>query len=51
MTRVFIAAASPLARSSLESLLSSRGFSVVAGSGDFDLISEQLLDVVRTYLK
>jgi DNA-binding NarL/FixJ family response regulator len=45
VTRVFIAAASPLARSSLESLLSSRGFSVVAGSGDFDLISEQLLDV------
>jgi len=45
VTRVFIAAASPLARSSLESLLSGRGFSVAGSSGDFDLISDQLLDV------
>jgi two-component system, NarL family, response regulator YdfI len=45
VTRVFIAAASPLARSSLESLLSARGFSIAGSGGDLELIAEQLLDV------
>ena len=45
MTRVFIAAASLLARSSLESLLSARGFSIAGSGGDLELIPEQLLDV------
>jgi two-component system, NarL family, response regulator YdfI len=44
VTRVFIAAASPLARTSLESLLSGRGFSIAGSTGDLGLISEQLLD-------
>jgi DNA-binding NarL/FixJ family response regulator len=45
VTRVFIAAASLLARSSLESLLSARGFSIAGSGGDLELIPEQLLDV------
>jgi two-component system, NarL family, response regulator YdfI len=45
VTRVFIAAASLLARSSLESLLSARGFSIAGSRGDLELIPEQLLDV------
>ncbi len=45
MTRVFIAAASLLARSRLESLLSARGFSIAGSGGDLELIPEQLLDV------
>jgi two-component system, NarL family, response regulator YdfI len=44
VTRVFIVAASPLVRTSLESLLSGRGFSIAGSSGDLELISEQLMD-------
>jgi NarL family two-component system response regulator YdfI len=45
VTRVFIAADSLLNRSSLESLLSARGFSIAGSGGNLELISERLLDV------
>jgi DNA-binding NarL/FixJ family response regulator len=43
--RVFIVAASPLARSGLENLLAARGVSVVGRSGSLEALFEQIMDV------
>jgi len=43
--RVFIVAASPLARAGLENLLAARGVQVVASGGTVDALAEMLADV------
>lgn len=45
MIRVFIVAASPLARAGLENLLAARGVQVVASGGTVDALAEMLADV------
>ena len=45
MIRVFIVAASPLARGGLENLLAARGVSVVGRSASLESLFEQILDV------
>ena len=45
MIRVFIVAASPLARGGLENLLAMRGVSVVGRSATLESLSEQIVDV------
>jgi two-component system, NarL family, response regulator YdfI len=42
--RVFIVAASPLARAGLENLLAARGLEVVGSAGNIDALGSQLLD-------
>ncbi len=44
MTRVFIVAASPLARAGLENLLAARDIEVVASSGTIEALAEMLVD-------
>jgi two-component system, NarL family, response regulator YdfI len=43
--RVYIVAASPLARSGLENLLAVRGVSIVGSGGNFEALAEQIHDV------
>ena len=45
MIRVFIVAASPLARGGLENLLATRGVSVVGSSASLESLFEQIVDV------
>jgi NarL family two-component system response regulator YdfI len=45
VTRVFIVAASPLARGGLENLLAARGVSVVGRSASLESLFEQIVDV------
>lgn len=44
MIRVFIVAASPLARAGLENLLAARDFEVVGGNGTLETLADQLSD-------